>query len=362
VAGKNGERDTALIEELARAPARFNFYRAVQLIEGAHPGAVSVGELGPARHEALRFVHDPTFAFHSADVSAVRPRVLRDGVPFVELESTFFGLFGTASPLAAYIGEEILHADEAEEHSLRAFYDVFHHRLLSLLFRAWKKNRFASGFRTDAADVFTRRALAFVGVDARAMPREGLGALELLAIAPLLSIRTRPGRSLQIILERMVPDTTIGVESFVARKVKLGPDQVMRLGKQSSTLGVDTTLGSSVVDRSGRFRVAVGPVNYETFDKLMPGGQRHPLLRNVIHQFSRGVLEVECQITLAADEVPRLQLGVTRGSKLGVTTTLRQRVTEPILARFVMSPEAATARATLLDNESAPSTVAPRVI
>ena len=194
------------------------------------------------------------------------------------------------------------------------------------------------------------------------MPREGLGALELLSIAPLMSIRTRPGRSLQIILERMLPDTAVGVESFVARKVKLGADQVMRLGKQSSTLGVDTTLGSSVVDRSGRFRVAVGPVSYDTFDKLMPGGQRHPLLRNVINQFSRGVLEVECQITLAAEEVPRLQLGVSRGSKLGVTTTLRQRVTEPIHARFVLSPEASTARATLLDQESAPSTVAPRVV
>ena len=362
MAGQDGERNAALIAELARAPSRFNFYRAVQLIEGTRPDAVPVGEIGPAKREALRFVHDPSFAFHASDVSAVRPQVVRDGVSFVEIESTFFGLFGTASPLAAYISEEILHAEDVDDHSLRAFYDVFHHRLLSLLFRAWKKNRFASGFRADATDVFTRRAMAFVGVDARAMPREGLGALELLAIAPLLSIRTRPARSLQIILERMVPGTVIGVESFVARRVKLAPDQVMRLGKQSSSLGVDTTLGSSVIDRSGRFRVAVGPVDYETFDKLMPGGQRHPLLRNVIHQFSRGVLEAECQITLAAEEVPRLQLGMSRGSKLGVTTTLRGRVTEPIHARFVLSPEAATARATLLDNESAPSTVAPRVI
>jgi type VI secretion system protein ImpH len=360
VAGQDGERNAALIEELARAPARFNFFRAVQLVQGAHPEAVPVGEVGPARREALRFVHDAGFAFHAADISRVRPRVMRDGVPFVEVESTFFGLFGTASPLAAYVGEEILHADDGS--SLRAFYDVFHHRLLSLLFRAWKKNRFASGFRSDASDVFTRRAMAFVGVDARAMPRDGLGALELLAIAPLLSIRTRPARSLQIILERMVPDTFIGVESFVARRVRLGDDQVMRLGKQSSTLGVDTTVGGSVIDRSGRFRVAVGPVNYETFDKLMPGGQRHPLLRNVINQFSRGVLEVECQITLAAEEVPRLQLGTYRGSRLGVTTTLRGRETEPIHARFVLSPEASAARATLLDNESAPSTVAPRVV
>ena len=48
-----------------------------------------------------------------------------------------------------YNGDNYNKAEANDQKSLKAFYDLFHHRLYSLFYRAWKKYRFAAGFRTD---------------------------------------------------------------------------------------------------------------------------------------------------------------------------------------------------------------------
>jgi type VI secretion system protein ImpH len=356
MASPHGKSDADLIHELQTEPWKFSFFRAVQLLQRTAPHAMPVGELGPARREAIRFVHDPDLVFHVADVTSINPRVIRDGVPFAEIKTSFLGLYGTVSPLASFISEDLIEAENNDDKSLKAFYDVFQHRILSLLFRAWKKYRFAAGFRLDGSDMFTRRALSFVGVDARAVPKEGLPPLHLLALAPLLSLQTRPARSLEIVLERLFPGTNIYTQSYIARRVMLKDDQVAKLGSQNSALGLDMTIGRSVVDRSGRFRVGIGPVDFETF---MPGGRHHPTLRKVIDQFSRGVLEIECEVTLAERDAPRFELGVERGAKLGVTTTLRPQAGKPMRARFVMSEDTVQARPTIMDEDRPPESVMP---
>jgi type VI secretion system protein ImpH len=263
------------------------------------------------------------------------------------------------SPLATFISEDVLRAEAEDEKSLKSFYDVFHHRILSLIYRAWKKYRFQASFRLDGTDQFTRRALSFVGVDSIAMPKEGLPALHLLAMAPLLSIRTRSPRSLQIVLERVFPGTNIEMTSFIARRVLLKDDQLAKLGTQNSGIGLDMTIGRAVVDRSGRFRVGIGPVNYEMFEGLLPGGKYHPLLRKIIDQYSRGVLEIECEVTLASGESPRFQLGSERGAKLGITTTLRSPGGKPMRARFVMAEDVVEARPTIIDEEQIAPSIRP---
>src|SRR5262249_55676240 len=151
---------------------------------------------------------------------------------------------GSASPLATFVAEAVLRAELAEEKSLPSFYDIFHHRLISLFYRSWQKYRFAAGFRTDDSAPFTRRALVFVGVDAAgAMPTQGLPPIDLLTMASLLAQRTRSSRTLQIILERLLPDVPIEIQQFVLRRVRLEHDQRVLLGVQNTTLNQDFTIG-----------------------------------------------------------------------------------------------------------------------
>lgn len=354
--------DDVVRELLATEGYSFEFFRAVQLLQRLSADSTPVGELGPPQNEAIRFVHDISLQFHSSDITRIRPRVIRAGNAFAEVETAFLGLTGAVSPLAVFMSEEVIRAELADEKSLRAFYDVFHHRIISLLFRAWKKYRFHAGFRSDGTDAFTRRALSFVGVDADgAMPKQGLPATELLALAPLLAVRTRSSRTLKIILQRLIPGAFIDIESFVQRRVKLEHDQRVLLGVQNSTLSEDLTIGRRVTDRSGRFRVIIGPVEYNVFEALMPGGRYHAMLRKIVDQFSRGILEAELELRVAEDDSPRFRLGDRRGAILAHTTNLVSKRKKGMRARVVLSEDLAEAKPIILDDEKPDSGFPPPI-
>jgi type VI secretion system protein ImpH len=293
--------------------------------------------------------------FHAGDVDRILIREASNGTLRAVMTTTFLGLVGTASPLATVFCEEVLRAEALDENSLLGFYDLFHHRLVSLFYRTWKKYRFEAGFRPDASDPFSRRMLAFVGFDmAGAIPKRGLAPFDVLALAPLVASRTRPARTLQIVLERVLPGTAIAIDPFVLRRVRIREDDRVLLSKQNNVLGVNFTIGRTVADRSGRFRVEVGPVDYPTFESLMPGGQQHARLRDVIFQFAPVHLEPELELILGTDHAPRFQLGTERGARLGVTTHLPMRTNKAMRARVVLSENMAEAVPRLYSEDQPP--------
>ena len=322
---------------------RFDFFRVVQILQRMAPSAVPVGELGPPTSEAIRFVHDPSLAFSPSDVAKVEPRVVNkfNGHQYARVMTTFLGLFGAASPLASFVSEEVIRAEQNDEPQLRAFYDLFHHRAISLFFRAWKKYRFPAGFRTDASDAFSRRALAFVGVDiAGAIPQRGLPPGDLLPLAALLSgSRTRPSRTLLIVMERLLPGIAVKIDMFVARRVMLDESQRVLLGKQNSELNLNFTIGRSVLDRSGSFRLVVGPVSYDMFEAFVPGGRHHKRLVQIVDQFSGGILEAELELLLDEKESPRFQLGARRGAVLATNTQLITQRRKAMRYRMTLSED-----------------------
>jgi type VI secretion system protein ImpH len=344
----------ALVALLERDGRRFGFFQAVQLLHRLIPDTTPVGELGPPSAEPVRFQHDPNLVFHAGDVDAIQVKQSNGAIRAV-MTTTFLGLTGAASPLATVFAEDVLRAEAAEETSLRGFYDLFHHRLVSLFYRTWKKYRFTAGFRTDVSDQFSRRMLSFVGIDpAGAVPQRGLGPLDVLALAPIVATRTRPARTLQIVLERVLPNTRIAVDPFVLRRVQIGEDDRCLIGKQNNVLNVNFVIGKSVADRSGRFRVVVGPVDYARFEGLMPGGKMHVRLRDVILQFAPAHLEPELELVLSTDDAPRFQLGTEKGGRLGVTTHLAVKQTRAMRARVVLSESVTEAVPHLFSEDNPP--------
>lgn len=350
------ERDLALTRRLVAEAPTFGFFKAVQLLERLSPNAAPVGELGPPSKEALRFLHEPSMAFQTSDISKIQERVIRGGVPYVELTSSFFGLLGTVSPLPMYLTEDVLRSED-EGGALQGFYDLFHHRLLSLFYRTKKKYHFSSGFRTDGSDPFTRRMLGFVGVDSASNKiAPGLSPQRLLGLAHLLALPTRPARSLTRILEGLLPSTGIEITSFIGRRVMLADDQIAKIGTQSSTLGLDMTIGRSVLDRSARFRVGIGPLSQNMFQALLPGGAGYAPLRQVIEQFSRSTLETEVELRLDGASEISFQLGGKIGSSLAVTTVLPSSNPRPAKARFVLGDSPTAGRALMVDEQGVKST------
>jgi type VI secretion system protein ImpH len=345
----------ALVERLERDGRFFGFFQAVQLLHRLSPNAPLVGELGPPGQEPVRFKHDAQMVFHSGDIERIAVREGPDGVLRAEVTTTFMGLVGTTSPLSVTFSEEVLRAEAQDETSLLAFYDLFHHRLVSLVFRAWRKYRFYASARSDLNDTFTRRMLSFVGIDAAgAIPQRGIAPFDLLALAPLLGLNTRSARTLQIVLERMFPGTRITIAQFALRRVQIREDERCLVSRQNNVLNQNFCIGRTVGDRSGRFRVVIGPVDYGMFEALMPGGRQHARVRDVVMQFSPAHLEPELELVLDAAHAPHFQLGSERGGRLGVTTHLPMRQTKAMRARVTLSEDIAEATPRLFSDEAAP--------
>ncbi len=346
--------DARLTERLARDGKRFGFFEAVDLVERLSPDAVQVGHTGPAELEVIRFEHDPDLTFHTSDLRFILPRDPEGGRPYTIIRSSFLGLFGAVSPLPMWMSEDVNDADAEDEHSLRAFYDIFHHRILSLFFRTWQKYRFSASHRADAQDPFTRRALAFVGVDlAGGLPERGLPPMALLGLSPLVAQRARTPRLLKIMAARLLEGMSVEVESFVLRRTLLLPEQQVTLGVRNTTLGVDIAIGRTVADRTGRFRVIMGPLSSEHFEAVSPGGRLFPTLRAVLEHFTGGVLEAEVEIQMAADQVPRFRLGSARNSRLGRTTRLGGTSARPLRTRFVLGADAEPPKTHVVGDEEA---------
>jgi type VI secretion system protein ImpH len=317
---------------------RQGFVPLVMLLERL-AGGPEVGAATSPDEEAVRFRHDPSMAFSASDVTSVRQVELPpgwDGAPRTgyEVTSTFLGLTGGVSPLPQYIAEEVAQEDP-DSPRMRDFLDLFHHRLLSLLYRGLLKYDLAGSRRADESDPWVTRLLAVLGVDvAPGETRPPLPAWRLLRLAPLLAepaiTAAALGAAIADALAGELDDARIEVEPFAGAWVRIADDEVTRLGQQASVLGRDFLLGQRVLDPAGRFRVLIGPLDANQYGRFVASNAVQRAEELVLALVSEP-LEHEIVLWLAADAAPALRLGA---SHLGRNTWLGSQATlATILAR-----------------------------
>jgi type VI secretion system protein ImpH len=266
-----------LIRELEEHPRDFSFFRAVWLLERAQRGAARVGGLGPARNETVRLRPEPSLGFPSADVTGVEEREPGgEGARFT-VTTPILGLYGVTSPLPCFYSEDILKNERlGEEDQARLFFDVLNHRLLSLLYRAWAKYRWAFTFEPDGGDPLSGYLMAWLGLsDETLQKRAGVPAVRMLRYAGLAGQRPRSAAALAGIFSDFLGGSAVRVQQCVSRWVEIPRPDRSRLGTLNSRLGEDVVIGDTILDRSGKCRIVVGPMDFERFQKLRPGGAVH---------------------------------------------------------------------------------------
>ena len=324
------------LDALAARARRIPFVTLVEHLERVL-GGDPVGTALAVKDEAIRFRHDPSLVFHASDVAEMK--VLPGSARRVEVTSTFLGAIGSVSPLASFFTEELLRTDAQDSASLGAFYDVFHHRLLALCYRALQRNRPAWSIRRSGDDDFTRRALALTGLGARRVDAP-VSSTRLLGRARVLGQRPRSRDALEAALALAFPDLPVRIVDFFPQRVRLQPEQRLRLGVKNHRLGAETRLGRNMVAQSDVVRLCIGPVDRSTYARLLPEGSEHTRLRRLVDRMTGGMVDVELEIELAHGHEPHAALG-ERAGRAGA------RLGRGALVRIAGTPKTVHARLAL---------------
>ena len=323
MADQNRTTTAPLISELLRNPHQFTFFQAVRLLNASSREAAAPGRTGPAAREQLRFRPHASFAFPSSDVESIEKISAGNDLESVfRMTVTFSGLYSSVSPLPAFYTEELIAGNQTESNR-RDFLDLFHHRIISLLYRSWEKYRYYLQFRPGGSDEFSQWMYALVGLGGPAQ-REGLELdwERLLAYLGLLSMRSRSAPTLSRIISHYFQGLPVAIQQCVERWVVIDHSQHARLGASNSRLGMDCTIGERVRDRSGKFRVCIGPLDFAFYRKHLPDGPGYRPLQDLVRFSLKDPLEFDVSLTLLKDEIPDLDLGADNPCRLGWSTWL----------------------------------------
>jgi type VI secretion system protein ImpH len=312
-------RDPVALElTLEREAARMDFFQVLRLIENAHPGRPRIGESLRPRDDAVRFGQDPGLIFHA---SALGQFTRASGEARARLAVNFFGLLGANGPLPTHLTEYTRdRLRNGGDGTLLAFFDVFHHRLLSLFYRARAQAEPAISFDRPASDRYADFVGSLFGIGAPALrERDQIADFAKLHFAGLLANNARPASGLVSIL-RAYFQLPVQLEQFVGHWMRLPAEIQSRLGRQEdgNRLGVSTVLGRQVWDSQNKFRIVIGPLGYADYCRMLPGGDSMQRLLAWVRNYAGLALDWDVRLILKQEEVPPLRLG--GGTLLGWST------------------------------------------
>lgn len=302
------------LEEVVRhldAARRRGAYPLLVVLERLLGGDAGIGTSAHLDEERIRLRHDRQLAFRTGEVTSIRVKDVNRDRPVVEITTSFLGLTGAASPLPPYIAEEVAQEDE-EAPSRRDFLDMFHHRFVSLFFRARARSDFANGYRSDQTDAWSRRVLALLGRDRRTL----MEPWRLLRWAPILAQRNVTPAAVEAavgdVLAEAVGEVGVAVEPFVGDWVPIEPDDQNRLGQARTVLGRDLVLGRRILDRASKFRLVVGPLGREGLVRLRGDEELLRRVADAVAELCAATLDFELVLWLTPEAAPHLELGSAR--------------------------------------------------
>jgi type VI secretion system protein ImpH len=311
--------------DLRENPTSFEFFQAVRVLERLFPGRSPVGDFHQPSEEVARFTVNPDTAFPASEIQALD---IDDGRP-PRVTVNFMGLTGPEGVLpycySLLVSERIRDRDTAA----RDFLDLFHHRIISLFYRAWEKYRFSVSYERDQQDRLTQHLKDLVGLGEPGLQnRLGIRDDAVLFYTGLLGPQQRSAAA----LEQLIGDyfgVPAAVEQFVGGWYPLSAGTECTIGEEgdpSEQLGWGAVAGEEVWDPQARVRLRLGPLTRSQYDEFLPLGSAYQPLRTLTRFFCGEQFDFEVQLVLARDEVPPSMLGGEGpGSPLGWCTWMRSR-------------------------------------
>ncbi len=312
-----------IAEMLDREPYRFEFFQAMRLLQRMYPRSGVAGRFNNPQEEVARFSSQTSVAFPASEIQALD----RSGAP-VRMSINFMGLTGPQGMLPRPYSALVVDRSRERDYAMRDFFDIFNHRAVSLFYQAFEKYRFIIPYERGEHDRFSRHILALIGLATPGLQgrlkSEGIPDDSLLFYSGLLSLHPRSAIALrQVLIDYFrVP---VEIEQFVGVWRPVEEDAQCALGEGSAyseRLGFGAVVGDEVWDQQSRVRVRLGPMTLDQYEDFLPGGEAHRRIRAIAGFFAGNEYDMELQLILKRNDVPRCELSV-KGPRLGWTSWVK---------------------------------------
>jgi type VI secretion system protein ImpH len=244
----------------------------------------------------------------------------------------FFGLTGPQGVLPYWYTHLVADQLRRRRTALASFLDMFQHRMLSHLYRAWAKPRAPIEHErvTDdvpARDRTTLLLRAFVGLPPRLRAGEHqIHEDTLLFYSGLFGQHHRSA----VAFEQMVSDyfeVPVEVLQFVGAWYRVPDQSRCRIGERedsTTALGIGTVVGDEIWDPQVRVRLRIGPLTKGQFDDFLPSGSAYGELQELSRLFAGDEVDFELQLVLGKEAVPPFVLDSDGSAlQLGWNTWIR---------------------------------------
>ncbi len=298
------------------------FLRCLQIEKGTR-----IGTEAELSKQSCKLVVDLDASFPANELAAWMQSETRP-----KLAVSFFGLFGASGALPHHYTQTIIERSRQKDHTLREFLDIFNHRQLSLFYRAWEKHSFPVAFETASAskteDTVTKAIWGLIGNRFMAS-RNRLAVKDdyLLYYSGQFSSSRPSIESIRVCVQDMTGIPT-EVEPLVGQWLMLDKSDQSQIGSSpngmsmGNNLGVDSMAGERIWDVENRFRVTVGPVDWNTFNEYLPSERRLRILTDFVRRYVGPQFDFDFRVLLKKEEVKGVVLAEGTSVCLGWNTWL----------------------------------------
>ncbi|MGG7568184.1 type VI secretion system baseplate subunit TssG [Rhodovulum sp. DZ06] len=310
------------LAELAADPTGWEFTAAVRLIQAANQDKPRIGTSDRVAKDPVRFGHIPTLAFSPSELRHYQRRDPEDSGP-MELLGFQFGLWGPNGAMPEFITEELLQRDDdgRRDDATPAFADIFHHRLISLLYAAWERAQIAVGRDRPGADPWEGWLGAVQGAhgaDPRAWRgRDALPEELRRRLSGWFASGPKSAAGAAAVATEAVGAPVEALE-FIGEWLPISPDQRARFapphefGEEGGMrLGQDIVVGDRYYSLQTRIRLRTAPLGLAQYRDLLRSGALFPVLRDAMRAYLGLALAWELQPVLDVGEAPAPKLDGT---------------------------------------------------
>lgn len=324
----------SFFEQITADPAGFSLFNTLRFVDAKYKASPKIGEANKSSDEHIMLRQKPSMSFANTSLSQFVPA--NDEYSKDQLYNLSFGLFGPMGALPYHLTE---HAHSREHHfsdpTFAHFADIFHHRMISLFYRAEAniqpciemdrpdENSFdlligaLSGLaQLNSTEVEKKLLDEQIDKTSQSIHEHKWDRLHR---SGLFSLATRPADGLKSLITDFL-QLPVNIEQLTGGWLQLESEDQFNIGifSNNNQLGFNTNLGEKVFDAQHKFTVKIGPLNRKDFYRLLPNSQLFQQLREMIRLYSNDEYDWDIELELKSHHVPQFQLGMQ--SQLGWTT------------------------------------------